>query len=88
VEGNKVIIVPTSDGRKHLEGRGLEEDEDTVGGVKVKCFSKTFNSPIRNFIVTCTPSKNINSVFAFSSNSEQITIGFPHLVDAKEEATK
>jgi hypothetical protein len=84
-EGNKIIIVPTTVGKKYLENRGLEEGIDTVGGQEVKALTKTFSGNLKNFTVEMTPSKNVNRIFAFSSTEEQISIGFPHYAEEEKK---
>jgi hypothetical protein len=88
IEGNTVIIVPSKEGRKFLEGRGgLEDGEDTIAGVKVKALIKKFNSGIKNFVHTETLSKNVGSIFVYTDTGE-LSLGYACMVDEEVEAPK
>jgi hypothetical protein len=86
VEGNKLIVVPSKAGKHLFDNRGLSEGSDTIAGQEVKALVKTFQGNIKNFELKQCPAKNVASIYVYTANEEQFKIGFPCLVEVKEEA--
>jgi hypothetical protein len=86
VEGNKLIVIPTKAGRPLFENRGLSEGVDTFYGHEGPALVKMFQSNIKNFELKQCPAKNVASIYVYTANEEQFKIGFPCLVEVKEEA--
>jgi hypothetical protein len=88
VEGNKLIVIPTKAGKSLFDNRGLSEGTDTFYGHEGPALVKTFRSNVKNFELKQCPAKNVASIYVYTANEEQFKIGFPCLVEVKEEAPK